>query len=192
MSIGKVIRKYRKEKNMTQEEIDGIIYELNEKLKTMPYEECFRWVREKLEEYPNCEWLILSAAVVLEAQLLIQDITDSEGWEDYIVTLFERALHSSDEKLRIRAADSLFGLYMRKKQYDRAESYLAYFSSQNPDRKIKLAEIYRETGRTQEAYKEYEELLFDKYGHSRSNGKTPKEKETYAEKSFFYETCDRS
>lgn len=218
MSIGKVIRKYRKEKNMTQEEmavrlgvtapavnkwenenslpdimllapiarllgitldtllsfreeltqeeINGIINELNEKLKTMPYEECFRWIRKKLEEYPNCEWLILSAAVVLEAQLLIQDITDAEGWEDYIVTLFERALHSSDEKLRIRAADSLFGLYMRKKQYDRAESYLAYFSSQNPDRKIKLAEIYRETGRTQEAYKEYEQLLFEAYGRN--------------------------
>lgn len=216
MSIGKVIRKYRKEKNMTQEEmavrlgvtapavnkwenenslpdvmllapiarllgitldtllsfreeltqeeINGIIYELDEKLKTMPYAECFQWVREKLEEYPNCEGLMLSAAVVLEAQLLIRDITDSEGWEAYIVSLFERALRSSDEKLRIRAADSLFGLYMRKKQYDRAEPYLAYFSSQNPDRKIKLAEIYKETGRTQEAYKAYEELVFEAYG----------------------------
>ena len=107
---------------------------------------------------------MLSAAVVVEAQLLIRDITDSEGWEAYIVSLFERALRSSDEKLRIRAADSLFGLYMRKKQYDRAEPYLAYFSSQNPDRKIKLAEIYKETGRTQEAYKAYEELVFEAYG----------------------------
>lgn len=57
MSIGKVIRKYRKEKNMTQEEINGIIYELDEKLKTMTYRESFRRVREKVEQYPNCEQL---------------------------------------------------------------------------------------------------------------------------------------
>lgn len=172
MSIGKVIRKYRKEKNMTQEEmalrlgvtapavnkwenenslpdimllapiarllgispdtllsfreeltqeeINGIIYELDEKLKTLSYEECFQWVKEKLEEYPNCEGLMLSTAVVLEAQIMLQEIPDAETYENYIVSLYERALQSGEEALRIRAADSLFAFYMRKEQYDRA------------------------------------------------------------------------
>ena len=61
------------------------------------------------------------------------------------------------------AADSLAGFYMRKKQYDRAEKYLEYFSIQNPERKRKQAQIYAETGRMQEAYKAYEELLFTDY-----------------------------
>lgn len=216
MSIGKVIRKYRKEKNMTQEEmasrlgvtapavnkwenenslpditllapiarllgisldtllsfreeltqeeINGIIYELDERLKTTSYEECFRWAKEKLEQYPNCEGLMVSVAVVLEAQLILQELSDTERYEDYIVSLYDRVLRSGDEALRIRAADSLFAFYMRKEQYDRAETYLKYFSSQNPDKKIKQARIYGETGRTQEAYKEYEELLFETYG----------------------------
>lgn len=215
MSIGKVIRKYRKEKNMTQEEvavrlgvtapavnkwenenslpdimllapiarllgisldtllsfrdeltaeeINGIINELNEKLKTGSYEEAFRWIKEKLEQYPNCEELMLSAAVVLGVQLMIQELSAVEGHEDYIVSLYERALLSNDEKVRIRAADSLFSLYMRKERYDKAESYMDYFSSQNPDRKIKLARLYEEKGRTEEACKEYEELLFEEY-----------------------------
>lgn len=216
MSIGKVIRKYRKEKNMTQEEmasrlgvtapavnkwenenslpdimllapiarllgispdtllsfreeltaeeVNGIIYELDEKLKTVSYEEAFRWAKEKMEQYPNCEGLMVSVAVVLEAQLLIQELPVKEGYEEYILSLYERTLQSSDEALRIRAADSLFAFYMRKKQYEKAESYLEIFSSQNPDKKMKLAQIYSETGRMQEAYKEYEELLFEMYG----------------------------
>lgn len=216
MSIGKVIRKYRKEKNMTQEEmasrlgvtapavnkwenenslpdimllapiarllgisldtllafreeltqeeINAVIYELDEKLKTMPYEECFQWAKEKLEEYPNCEGLMASVAVVLEAQIMVQELSDTESYENYIVSLYERALQSGDEALRVWVAGSLFSFYRRKKQYEKAESYLAYFSFQNPDRKIKQAEIYSGMGRTEEACKEYEELIFEAYG----------------------------
>lgn len=216
MSIGRVIRKYRKEKNMTQEEmavrlgvtapavnkwenenslpdimllapiarlleisldtllsfreeltqeeINGMIYELDEKLKTAPFGECFQWIKERLELYPNCELLMLSAAAVLQAQLLLQELSDTEDYEAYTVSLFERVLQGKDETLRIRAADSLFGFYMRKEQYDKAESYLEYFSSQNPDKKFRQAQIFERTGRTKEAYKEYERLLFEAYG----------------------------
>ena len=216
MSIGKVIRKYRKEKNMTQEEmarllgvtapavnkwenensypdimllapiarllgisldtllafreeltkeeVNGIINELDEKLKTAPYEECFQWVKGKVAQYPNCEELMLSTAVVLQAQFVIQELCDTEAYEDYIVSLYERALQSGDETIRTRAADSLFSFYMPKKQYEKAESYLAYFSMQNPDKKLRQARLHAETGRTKEACKEYEELLFSSYG----------------------------
>lgn len=216
MSIGKIIRKYRKEKNMTQEEmavrlgvtapavnkwenenslpdimllapiarllgisldtllsfreeltleeINGIICELDEKLKTEPFGECFQWVKERLELYPNCEGLMLSAAIVLQARLLLQELPDMGEYEDYTVSLFERVLRSGEEELRLKAADSLFAYYLRKERYDRAESYLAYFSLQNPNKKFRQAQIYERTGRTEEAYKEYEKLLFESYG----------------------------
>lgn len=216
MSIGKVIRKYRKGKNMTQEEmavrlgvtapavnkwenenslpdimllapiarllgisldtllsfreeltkeeINGIINELDEKLKTAPFGECFQWIKERLELYPNCEGLMFSAAVVLQARLLLQELPETEDYEAYTVSLFERVLQSGDEALRIQAADSLFGFYMRKEQYDKAESYLEYFSLQNPNKKFRQAQIFERTGRTKEAYKEYERLLFEAYG----------------------------
>lgn len=216
MSIGKVIRKYRKEKNMTQEEmavrlgvtapavnkwenenslpdimllapiarllgisldtllsfreeltqeeINGIINELDEKLQTAPFEECFQWTKERLELYPNCEGLMFSAAVVLQARLLLQEISDQEDYEAYTVSLFERVLRSDDEGMRLQAADSLFAFYLRKEQYDKAESYLEYFSLQNPNKKFRQAQIFEKTGRTKEAYKEYEKLLFEAYG----------------------------
>lgn len=88
---------------------------------------------------------------------------DTAWYESRICSLFERVLAGNDELLRSSGADSLFGFYMRKKQYDKAQEYLPYFSIQNPERKRKQAELYHATGRTQEALKAWEELLLDQY-----------------------------
>lgn len=215
MSLGKTIRKYRKIKNLTQEEmagrlgvtapavnkwenensypditllapiarlldisldtllsfreeltaeeIKGIVYEVDLKLKEKSYEEAFLWAKKKVEEYPNCEELILNFAVIFDAQRILQEVPKEEEYEKYLYSLYIRVLDSKDESIRIRAADSLVGFYMRKKQYGEAEKYLEYFSTQNPERKRKQAQIYAETGRIREAYKAYEELLFSDY-----------------------------
>jgi len=215
MSLGKVIRKYRKIRNLTQEEMAGrlgvtasavnkwenensypditllapiarlldisldtllsfredltmeeiteIVREADLKLKEESYDEAFRWAKKKLEQYPNCEELILDIAIIFDVQRIVQEIPKEAEYEEYFCSLYVRVLNSDDESIRIRAADSLVGFYMRKKQYDKAEKYLEYFSIQNPERKRKQAQIYAETGRIKEAYKAYEELLFTDY-----------------------------
>lgn len=215
MSIGKVIRKYRKIKNLTQEEmavrlgvtapavnkwenensypditllapiarllgisldtllsfreelttdeINEIICEADLKLKESSYDEAFVWAKKKLEQYPNCEPLILNIAIIFDAQRMVQEVLNEAEYDEYLCSLYIRALDSDEEAIRIRAADSLVGFYIRKKQYEEAEKYLEYFSIQNPERKRKQAQIYAETGRIQEAYKAYEELLFSDY-----------------------------
>lgn len=215
MSLGKVIRKYRKLRNMTQEEMAGrlgvtapavnkwenensfpdiallapiarlldisldtllsfrenltmeeiseIICEVDLKFKEKSYEEAFQWAKKKLEQYPNCEQLILNLAVIFDAQRLFREGSNEADYDEYICSLYMRVLDSDDETIRIRAADSLVGFYMRKKQYDKAEQYLEYFSIQNPERKRKQAQIFSETGRVEEAYKVYEELLLSDY-----------------------------
>lgn len=218
MSLGKVIRKYRKIRNLTQEEmagrlgvtapavnkwenensypditllapiarllgisldtllsfreeltaqeIDGIVREADRKLKEESYEKAFEWAKKKLEEYPNCGQLIQNIALIFDAQRIVQEIPEKEKYDDYFCSLYMRGLNSPDEAVRIRAADSLVGFYMRKEQYDMAEKYLEYFSIQNPERKRKQAQIYAETGRIREAYQAYEELLFSDYQRS--------------------------
>ena len=215
MSVGKVIRKYRKMKNLTQEEmaerlgvtapavnkwenensypdimllapiarllgisldtllsfreeltveeVNEIVREADQKLKTESFETAFEWARKKLEEYPNCEMLILNLAVLLEAQCMLQDVPKMDEYDGYVHSLYLRVLSSTDETVRVRAADALVGRCMRKKQYEEAEKYLEYFSVQNPERKRKQAQIYAETGRIREACKAYEELLFSDY-----------------------------
>lgn len=218
MTLGKVIRKYRKIKNMTQEEmaerlgvtapavnkwenensfpdimllapiarllgisldtllsfqedltmeeIDGIIREADLKMKEESYDEVFRWAKKKLEQYPNCEPLILNLAAFLDAQCLIQGLPNAGDYDGYLCSLYCRALDSREEAIRTRAADGLVGFYMRKNQYDMAEKYLECLSSQNPERKRKQAQIYAETGQVEKAYQTYEELLFSDYGRA--------------------------
>lgn len=216
MQIGEVIRKYRKEKGMTQEEManrlgvtapavnkwengnsmpdimllapiarllevsldtllsyqeeltnDDVvkyIMKLDDLLKTVEYEEAFQWAKKKMEIYPNCLWLIWQMMVILDAQRLVREVPDAEKYDVYIISNFERVLQDGDEKLKTNAADSLFSYYVRKEQYEKAEEYLKYFSNENPERKRKQALIYSKTGRREEAYKTYEELLFSSYG----------------------------
>lgn len=215
MQIGEVIRKYRKNKNMTQEEmagrlgvtapavnkwengnsmpditflapiarllgitvdellsfreeltreeINGLVNELSDRLKKGSYGEVFSWAKKIMEEYPNCEWLIWQMAVVLDAQRMFNKVPDIEQYEDYLCDCYIRVLASSDEQLRRKAADSLFGFYTRKEQWEKAEAYLAYFPSDSPEQKRKQAYLYSKTGRLQEAYKAYEEILFSGY-----------------------------
>ena len=149
--------------NLTIEEINEIIREANLKLKEKSYDEAFQWAKKILEQYPNCEQLILNIAIIFNSHLIVQDVSKKAEYDEYFFSLYIRVLDSDDEALRIKAADSLVEFYMRKKQYDKAEKYLKYFSIQNPERKIKQAQIYAETGRIKEAYKTYEELLFSDY-----------------------------
>ena len=215
MQIGEIIRKYRKEQNMTQEEmanrlgvttpavnkwekgnsypdilmlapiarllgisldtllsfreelsneeIDRIVQEVDARLKQGTYEEAFQWAKAEIERYPNCKMLIWQLATILDAQRLFYEVSDGGAYDNWILSWYEQALESKEEEIRIRAADSLFAYYMRAKEYEKAEKYLAYYSEQNPERKAKYALILSKTNRREEAYKAYEELLFSGY-----------------------------
>lgn len=217
MQIGEIIRKYRKEKNMTQEEmanrlgvtapavnkwengntmpdiallspiarllgittdtllsfreeltveeIRHLVQEADDRLgkEKERFADAFQWAKEQMEAYPNCDELILSLAVVLHARLVIYEISDAEFYEMFIEKCYTRALKSQEEHIRYRAADALFSFFMKREQYEQAEKCLEYFSQENPERKRKQAFLYSRTGRTEEAWKTYEEMLFSGY-----------------------------
>lgn len=217
MKIGEIIRKYRKENNMTQEEmanrlgvtapavnkwengntmpdiallspiarllgittdtllsfreelteeeIRHLVQEADDRLgnEKERFADVFQWAKEQMEAYPNCEELILSLAVVLHARLVIHEIPDAEVYEMFIEKCYTRALKSQEEHIRYRAADALFSFFMKREQYEQAEKCLEYFSQENPERKRMQAFLYSRTGRTEEAWKSYEEMLFSGY-----------------------------
>jgi len=215
MEVGKVIKKYRKEKGMTQEDMAGrlgvtapavnkwengnsmpdimllapiarlldisldtllsfkeeltelelqaLLQEAASRLKTEDYEEVFQWGKRQMEQYPNCERLILYLAVTLDAYLLGKELEGKEAYSDFFRGCYERLLDSREEAVRTTAADSLYNYFIRKEQFGKAEEYLAYISQQNPERKRKQAFLYGKQGRREEAYKAYEELLFSGY-----------------------------
>ncbi len=215
MEIGTVIRKYRKQKNMTQEEmanylgvsapavnkwengnsmpdimllapiarllgisleellsfredlqdheINAIIKEMDQMFRTHDYSYVFAWAKKKIEEFPTCYKLIIQIAVVLDANRLFREVDLPDGFEAYIESLYQRALNSQEEAVRRQTVDSLFAYYVRNKRYEEAETYLDYYSDENPEKKKRKAQLYYETGRNEEAYRLYEESLYADY-----------------------------
>lgn len=214
MQIGQVIRKYRKEKDMTQEEmakrlgvtapavnkwengnsmpditllapiarllgisldtlltfqgdltdneVNDLINTLSGKLEAEEFDQVFWWARKQMEQYPDCERLHLYMAAVLNGKCIEKGIKD-ESYEKYLLEVNERLLDSNEESVRTTAADALYGFYIRKERYDKAEEYLTYFSPQNPERKRKQGLLYYRAGRTEDAYRAYEELLYSEF-----------------------------
>lgn len=215
MEIGKVIRKYRKEQNLTQEEmatrlgvtapavnkwengnsmpditllgpiarllhisvnellsyredlteeeINQYVEELNKKIKTSSYEEAFQWGKALLEEYPHCEKLLWQIALILDANRLFCKVEDKDQYDSFIAGWYKRALESKDERIRYGAADSLYAFYRRREDFEEAEKCLDYFSVQNPQRKQKKAELAWKKGDRESAYKDLEELIFSEF-----------------------------
>lgn len=175
MDIGVVIKKYRKEAGMTQEEmanrlgvttpavnkwensnskpdiellapiarlldisldtllsfheklsdteIEEIIRKMDRMFSEEGYEKTYEWALRLIKEYPNCNMLIWQAAVMLDARRITDKCTNQEKYYKQINAWYELALHDENEEIQHHAADSLFGFYLRKKDYTKAEKY---------------------------------------------------------------------
>ncbi len=150
---------------LTDEEIDRFLSELQKDLESKDLHEVFLAVKRMIEEYPNCERLIWQAAVMLDAKRMTAELPGKDSYDSAIFGWYERCLCSEDERMRDQAADSLFHAFVRQENYEKAAQYLDYFSLENPERKRKEALVNSKTGKRAEAYRAYEELIFTGYQH---------------------------
>ena len=113
-----------------------------------------------IQEYPNCHQLIWQMALILDARRITDEVENADDYDELILGWYQRALESTDTGVQRHSADSLVQYYIRKEMYDKAEEYLHYFSEEGTERKRIQAVIYSKTGRIEEAYKAYEEIVF--------------------------------
>ncbi len=147
----------------TAEEIGRIIKEADDRFDSEEYDEAFAWAKDQTELYPNCETLIYSLALQAEAKRLMNDIPEKPERDKFILECYERLIKSSDEKIRIAAADALYRYYYGKNMLEKAEEYLSYLSFQSSERKRKTAELYEKKGDLPKAFEIYEEILLSEY-----------------------------
>lgn len=151
------------QRELTIEQVNAKIAEADERFKKNTYEETFQWIKGLVEEYPNDKRLCGQMALLLETRRLIQEVPEKEEYDTFIMEGFRQALQSPELEVRNPAASSLYQFYLRKENYEEAEKCLEYFSKENPERKRKQAVIYERTGRIEEAYRTYEEILYADY-----------------------------
>ncbi len=153
---------------LTDEEISQFLSQVQRELDNKDFHDVFLNIKTKIEEYPNCEKLIWQAAVILDAKRMATESMNQGEYEQAILGWYERCLLSENEQIRKQAADLLFHAFFRKEDYEKARYYLEYFSLDNPERKRKEALVDSKTGKREESYRAYEELLFSGYQHIQS------------------------
>lgn len=148
---------------LTASEIGDIIRQMDEKFEKEGFEKTYEWALGKINEYPNCNMLIWQVAVMLDARRMTGECKEPDRYDRQINSWYEMALHDEDEEIQHHAADSLFGFYLRKKNYTMAEKYLQYFSDHDPMKKIYWGRLYKEQGKIEEAYDMFENVLLSEY-----------------------------
>lgn len=145
---------------LTEPEIRDILNELWRYLNNGAFEEGVAYAAEQVRTYPACHGLMLWVAQALDAFFVVMPQYANEDTAAFVHGCYERALESTEEAIRISAADALFHSSMREENFEAAETFLQYFSMENPERKRKQALLYSKTGRLEEASRAYEELLY--------------------------------
>lgn len=153
---------------LTEAEVGQFIRELDACLRAQPYETAFQLAKKKIETYPACGSLIWQAAMVLDGWRLMHTVENAEGYDAAIEGYYRRLLENTDEALRNAGAEALFQCAMRREAYEQAQAYLDHLPRENPEHKRKQAVLHEKTGRREEAYKAYEELLFAGHQHIQS------------------------
>ena len=148
---------------LTPSEIGEIIREMDTMFVSEGFETVYEWAADKIKEYPNCNMLIWQLVVMLDARRLTDVTIDSEKYDEQINAWYELVLKDEDEKIKRHAADSLFGFYLRKREYVKAEEYLQYFSDNDPMKKIYQGRLYKEQGDKENAYKTFEDIVLSAY-----------------------------
>jgi putative transcriptional regulator len=213
MKINEVIRKYRKDENLTQEQLanylgisapavnkweNGISYpditllaplarilkinmdtllsfneelsdaesrqlvkELSDNIKNNGFMIGFESGEALLKEHPNCDILRLYIADTLRLHLTVKETPNSELYENKIIGWYEVALSSKDEKIANRSKFALASFYMNKDEFQKAQQLLDELKSFDFDKQITQAILYERQSQNEEAYKLYENLLFE-------------------------------
>lgn len=86
------------------------------------YEKTYQWAVNIIKDYPNCNMLIWQVAVMLDSRRIIGQCEHPDKYDEQINSWYEMALNDKDEKIQHHAADSLFGFYLRKGNYEMAEN----------------------------------------------------------------------
>lgn len=151
------------QEKLTDFEIGEFIQKMDKMFSEEGYKKTYQWAVNTIKKYPNCNLLIWQIAVMLDSRRIIGECDNPDKYDEQINVWYEIALNDEDEKIQHHAADSLFGFYLRKKDYAMAEKYLRYFSDYDPVKKVKMGQLYMQQGKTEDAYEKLEDVVFSTY-----------------------------
>lgn len=111
---------------LTEQEIGDFSNEVGAIISTNGFKAGFTMSIEKIRQYPNCDMLIHSIALLLDGALLMYgaSIDDKEPYQKQITALYERAAKSDNDQVRYKATYMLVSKYISRMEYEKAQEML--------------------------------------------------------------------
>lgn len=111
---------------LTAQEIGHFSEEVVDTIKANGFEAGFTMSMEKIQEYPNCDALIQTIALLLDGAMLMYgaSMEDKEAYKNQITALYERAAKSDNDKVRDKAIYMLVSKYLASMEYEKAQEML--------------------------------------------------------------------
>lgn len=151
------------EENLTEQEINQIAQDVNEKIKNENYDTAFSFAMEKIKTYPNCETLIYNLAAILDAYLIFLPEEQQCKYKNSIHKLYHQLLNSNNADMVNAVLILLFSNALSNQQYEQAQKYLNRLPRQTPNPDQYQASLYEKQGDIEKAYALYEKLLLSNY-----------------------------
>ncbi|MCD2492443.1 helix-turn-helix domain-containing protein [Lacrimispora sp. NSJ-141] len=148
---------------VTDQEIVNFSNEVMEIIKQEGFDKGLSKVRKIIKEYPNSTKLIHNMALLLEGAMIMAGMMpeDKEKYDEPINSLYERAAQSSDESIRMGARFMLASKYITKENFEKAQEMLNLLPEPNVlDKRQLQASLLEKEGKTEEAEKIHERLLY--------------------------------
>ena len=148
--------------NLTEQEVAAFLNQVSETIEQSGFVAGYDLAMSKLKEYPTCDQLMCSLAMLLDGALTMKVPKDHrlEEYQTEIESLYRRAAASSQTVIREQALVPLISKLLQKKDYAGAQALLD--SMPDPglaDKKQIQADILIAQGKLGEAAKMVEEKL---------------------------------
>ncbi len=135
---------------LTDGEIGDFLNSLDAAVKSEGYSAVFGRAERKIQEYPSCEKLLLSAAYYLDGALFLYGV-EGGGYREKLDGWYERLLESRDGEIREAAMAMVLNRCRQNGELERAEALLNSLPNTQIDRQEQLALLYAAQGRAEEA-----------------------------------------
>ena len=128
--------------DLTEQEITNFTNELAESLKKDGFSAVYEMAMKKINEYPCCNKLIKSVAIILEGAMIVLGVEDKEKYEVEIEKLYEKLIDSNDIEVSDSAKTMLISKYTQRNKFEKAQSLINVLSSINEHKmNIRLNQI---------------------------------------------------
>lgn len=145
--------------DLSEQEIGKFTNDLVQIINDEGFDIAFENAMDKIHEYPTCNKLILTVAMVLEGSMFMFQVENKDYYQNYIDKLYEKVADCNDIELKNQAISMLINKHLQQNEYEKAQEYIDKMPNITYDKKQLQGNLYAKSGELNKASEVFEHKL---------------------------------